>query len=168
MTPKLKTKNLDLRPTAPRDLDRVVEIMTEPSVARWWHREDWAKEYIYHEAKLVWAIEKDGRMIGLIQAYEENDPQYHHAGIDLALSEEFQGQGFGPEAIVVVAKLLFDRGHHRLIIDPAASNERAIQAYQRVGFKPVGIMRQYEQNVSGKGFHDGLLMDMLKGELKES
>jgi aminoglycoside 6'-N-acetyltransferase len=50
------------------------------------------------------------------------------------------------------------------VIDPAASNERAIKAYERVGFKPVGVMRSYERGPDGT-FHDGLLMDLLAEEL---
>ena len=52
------------------------------------------------------------------------------------------------------------RGHHRLTIDPAAANDRAIRCYAKVGFRPVGVMRAYERGLDGR-FHDGLLMDML-------
>jgi aminoglycoside 6'-N-acetyltransferase len=56
------------------------------------------------------------------------------------------------------------RGHHRITIDPAAANERAIRCYQKLGFRPVGIMRQYERGNDGR-FHDGLLMDLLRDDL---
>jgi aminoglycoside 6'-N-acetyltransferase len=70
-----------------------------------------------------------------------------------------------PIAIRALARYLIDvRGHHRLTIDPAAANERAIHAYRRVGFRPVGIMRRYERGPDGT-WHDGLLMDLLAGEL---
>jgi len=36
-----------------------------------------------------------------------------------------------------------------------------------VGFRPVGVMRQYERGGDGH-FHDGLLMDLLRGELAEN
>jgi len=52
----------------------------------------------------------------------------------------------------------------RLIIDPAAHNANAIKAYQRIGFKPVGVMRRYERGPDGT-WHDGLLMDLLAEEL---
>ena len=61
--------------------------------------------------------------------------------------------------------LFEERGHHRLTIDPAAANERAIRAYERVGFRRVGIMRAYERGPDGV-WHDGLLMDLLRGELR--
>ena len=57
------------------------------------------------------------------------------------------------------------RGHHRITIDPAAANSRAIRCYTGVGFRPVGVMRQYERGGDGR-FHDGLLMDLLRGELR--
>ena len=44
---------------------------------------------------------------------------------------------------------------------PAAANAAAIRAYEKVGFKPVGIMRSYERDQDGHGWHDGLLMELL-------
>ena len=88
-------------------------------------------------------------------------------GIDLFVATGFQGRGIGPEAIRLVARHLFEeRGHHRLTIDPAAANERAIWAYEKVGFRRVGVMRLYERSIDGT-WHDGLLMDMLAGELRD-
>jgi aminoglycoside 6'-N-acetyltransferase len=60
--------------------------------------------------------------------------------------------------------LIRERGHHRLVIDPAADNTAAIRCYSAVGFRPVGIVRQYERGPDGK-WHDGLLMDLLADEL---
>jgi aminoglycoside 6'-N-acetyltransferase len=37
-------------------------------------------------------------------------------------------------------------------------------AYQRVGFRPVGVMRRYERGPDGC-WHDGLLMDLLPEDL---
>ena len=56
------------------------------------------------------------------------------------------------------------REHHRLTIDPAADNAAAIRCYKKVGFRPVGVMRRYEQGAEGT-WHDGLLMDLLAEEL---
>jgi aminoglycoside 6'-N-acetyltransferase len=93
---------------------------------------------------------------------------YRHAGIDIYLGTRFQGRGAGTEAVALLARFLFEqRGHHRLTIDPAAANGRAIRSYAKVGFRPVGVMRQYERGRDGR-FHDGLLMDMLRGELTDS
>ena len=86
--------------------------------------------------------------------------------MDLFLTSDIQGQGIGPDAIRTVARYLIDvRGHHRLTIDPSAANDRAIRAYSKLGFRPVGIMRQYERGPDGT-YHDGLLMDLLADDLE--
>ncbi len=65
----------------------------------------------------------------------------------------------------LLATFLFERrGHHRITIDPAAANQRAIRCYAKAGFRPVGLMRQYERGADGH-FHDGLLMDLLRSDL---
>ena len=113
----------------------------------------------------VWTIETDGAVVGLIQADEETEPQYRHASIDIVLASGGQDRGLGSDAVRTVARWLLDvRSHHRITIDPAASNERAIRAYSRVGFRPVGVMRNYER-ARDRTWHDGLLMDLLAGEL---
>jgi aminoglycoside 6'-N-acetyltransferase len=72
---------------------------------------------------------------------------YRHASIDIYLGSPFQGHGAGTEAVGLLARFLFERrGHHRITIDPAAANHQAIRSYTKVGFRPVGIMRQYERH----------------------
>ncbi|MFE6856342.1 GNAT family N-acetyltransferase, partial [Streptomyces sp. NPDC057674] len=61
--------------------------------------------------------------------------------------------------------LVHELGFHRLVIDPAADNAPAIRCYTKVGFRPVGVMRQYERGADGS-WHDGLLMDLLAEELR--
>jgi aminoglycoside 6'-N-acetyltransferase len=143
----------------------------DPSVARWWGPpkpevdvlEDWLA---LDPQTTVWTIQVDGQVVGSIQVSEEADPDYRHAGIDLFLGPDFQGHGLGTEAIRILARWLFEeRGQHRLTIDPSAANDRAIRAYSAIGFKPVGIMRDYERGPDGQ-FHDGLLMDLLRDEFR--
>ena len=113
-------------------------------MARWWNPpppEGAAEAWLEHEpTDIVFAIELDGRVVGSIQFAEDTDADYHRAGIDLFLTSDVQGQGIGPDAIRTVARYLIDvRGHHRLTIDPSAANERAIRAYSKLGFRPVGV-----------------------------
>lgn len=107
----------------------------------------------------------DPRARGLVQYGEEETPDYRHASIDIFLDPKIHGHGYGREVIALVAAhLIDDRGHHRITIDPATDNAAAIACYAAVGFRPVGIMRQYERGPDG-AFHDGLLMDLLADEL---
>jgi aminoglycoside 6'-N-acetyltransferase len=70
----------------------------------------------------------------------------------------------GDAVRTLVQHLIVDRGHNRLVIDPAANNAAAIRCYSKVGLRPVGIMRRYQRGMDGT-WHDGLLMDLLAGEL---
>lgn len=102
----------------------------------------------------------------MIQYYEEDDPDFRHASIDLFLAERAQGRGLGPDAIrTLVCYLTTQRGHHRLTIDPAVENEEAIRAYEKVGFRRVGIMREYWRSPEGR-WRDGLLMELLARDLE--
>ena len=158
-----------LRPIEVDDRGALAEILAEPEVARWWVHEDvvTAVADLYDDADEVrLVIEVGSEVAGLIQYSEENEPDYRHAGIDLFLATEWQGRGIGPDAIRIVARHLFEEhGHHRLTIDPAVANERAIRAYEKVGFRRVGVMRRYERGSDGVS-HDGLLMDLLRDELQ--
>jgi aminoglycoside 6'-N-acetyltransferase len=159
-----------LLPAAAEHVPAFAAILADPSVARWWMAvdpESDARKLVEPEDEdvVAWAIEAVGAVVGVIQAWEEPDPEYRHAGVDLARAGPYQGRGLGPDAIRVVVRWLFEeRGHHRVVIDPAAANVNAIRAYAKVGFRPVGVMRDYERGVDG-AWHDGLLMDLLRGDL---
>ncbi|HSD80445.1 MAG TPA: GNAT family protein, partial [Solirubrobacteraceae bacterium] len=90
--------------------------------------------------------------------------KYRHASIDLFLDPALHGRGLGTEAVRrVVRHLVHERGHHRVTIDPAAANAAAIRAYEKAGFRRVGVMRGYERDVGGGGWHDGVLMELVTG-----
>jgi aminoglycoside 6'-N-acetyltransferase len=188
--PALRGPRVTLRPATRRDVLTLAAILTEPAVAARWPRYDAARvraELVAGRGNLAWAIEIDPRdlrqrvgdpdavadldgarppvVVGAIQASEENEPDYRHAGVDLFLATSAQGRGLGPEAIRLVAAWLVDvRGHHRLTIDPAADNVAAVRAYRKVGFEPVGRLRLYERGADGE-WHDAVLMELLAEDL---
>jgi aminoglycoside 6'-N-acetyltransferase len=165
---ELRGERVLLRPGRTDDADRLFQIRTEAEVVRWWGSDDIEEEVReeFIESDNAFVIEVDGEVVGAIQYHEESDPMYRHAGMDIYLSVSRQGEGLGTEALRVLARYLFEeRGHHRLTIDPAADNAGAIRAYEKVGFRRVGIMREYERGPDGV-WHDGLLMDMLEEEFR--
>jgi aminoglycoside 6'-N-acetyltransferase len=158
-----------LRPATADDAARLAEILAESGVASWWgtwYIDRVRRDLIACDDGMVPnVIEADGQVVGAITCLEENEPEYRHASLDIFLHPGWQGRGLGADAVRVLARhLISDRGHHRLTIDPAAHNQRAIRSYARVGFRPVGLMRRYERGRDGT-WHDGLLMDLLAEEL---
>ena len=163
----LSGPRISLRNATLDDLALVSTIRRESEVTRRWGiLEEGELEEFLHDDK-TFVVEADGEIIGAIQYGEENEPMYRHASIDIFLTMSRHGQGLGSEAVRILARYLIEeRGHHRLTIDPAADNAAAIRAYEKVGFRPVGVMRSYERGPDGT-WHDGLLMELLADELTE-
>lgn len=164
----LHGRSVLLRPVTEADIPVLATIRATPEVYERWSGEDFAAEIAEDleegEIELL-AIEVEGVVVGMIQWHEETEPKYRHAGLDMYLDPAVHGRGLGTDAVRTLARhLIVDLKHHRLVIDPAADNEAAIRCYSKAGFRPVGLMRQYEQDNDG-GWHDGLLMDMLADEL---
>ncbi len=156
---------LIVRPLVAGDEGELRRIHATPEVVRWWDVAPEGFPWTDEPEATRLAIEVDERVAGLIQFYEELDPMYRHAAIDLFVDPALHGRGLGTQALRHVVHHLFeDRGHHRITIDPAKANAVAVRTYEKVGFRPVGVMRRYERDVGGDGWHDGLLMDLLVGE----
>jgi aminoglycoside 6'-N-acetyltransferase len=154
-----------LRPLAAADAAELRRILLTPEVARWWDVPDDGFPLTDDPDATRLVVEVDGAVAGMIQFAEELEPKYRHASIDLFLDPALHGRGIGTEAVRQVVRLLTgERGHHRITIDPAAANTAAIRAYEKAGFRPVGIMRSYERDVGGAGWHDGLLMELVAGD----
>jgi aminoglycoside 6'-N-acetyltransferase len=167
---RLHGERVTLRPLEAADVPRLALIAAEPEVARWWlglDQQDLFEKAGPDEDGFVFAVELDSEVIGLAEANEQADPDYRHASIDLFLATAAHGRGLGADTVRTLARWLFEeRGHHRLTIDPAVANMRAIRSYESVGFRRVGVMRRYERDADGS-WHDGLLLDLLPEDLRE-
>jgi aminoglycoside 6'-N-acetyltransferase len=170
--PSLAAERVLLRGQREDDLERLEAIVSSPGGAEWWglacDREKLRSDLRCDDEddSAAFTIEVDGEVAGWLGVWEENEPGHRYAGLDIMLAPEVRGDGIGPEALRTAIRWLIEgRGHHRLTIDPARANERAIRAYEAVGFRPVGVMRRYERDPAG-GWRDGLLMDLLAEEFQ--
>jgi aminoglycoside 6'-N-acetyltransferase len=166
--PRLVGNGATLRPVEEPDLPRLVTLLQDPEVAAWWgaYDEPRLREDLADEGLLAWTIEVDGAVAGFLQATEESEPDYRSVEVDLFLAAPLHGRGHGSDALRTALRWLFEEhGHHRATIVPAAENARAIRSYERVGFRPVGIMRRAERAPDGR-WRDSLAMDLLAGQLR--
>lgn len=132
-------------------------------MVRWW--DEPAEGFPFDEpASVRFTILADGVVVGMIQFWEETEPRYRHAGIDVFVDPARHGQGIGTAAVgQVVRHLVEERGHHRITIDPAVDNRAATRCYEKAGFRPVGVLQQAERDAGGDGWHDVLLMELVAG-----
>lgn len=188
-----RTRRLALRPPVDDDVDPLVELLADPEVARWWPDYDRPRvaidlvggddevgviEHVGEGAEVTYvkvgecehgtpyheAVPPSGPIIGLVQIFEVPDPQVRYAGFNLVIGRPHWGQGFGGElARALVGELLYARDHHRLVFDPPVDNERAIRLCESLGFRRVGIMREYERAADGE-YRDAVLLELLRSD----
>ena len=166
--PTLQGERVTLRPPRAGELGTFAEaIAADPQTSAWWSKsaatvDEWFGEPDYY----VLVVEQNGATLGIVAFGEVSTTGYQSAHIDIALLSGGEGKGLGTETMRLLTDWLFtERGHHRITIDPAASNARAIHVYEKVGFKPIGVARDYECDSDGK-WHDNLLMDMLESDFR--
>jgi len=171
MLPTLRGEAVLLRPVTSDDVAGLTRILATPEVARWWegYDEERVRDELVAEGDggsfAIAADDADGATIGLVQFYEQDDPDYRHAGLDLFVDPAHHGHGHARDAILTLARYLVEeRGHHRLIIDPPVANDRAVAVYRSVGFREVGVMRRYERRADGT-WGDNMLLELLADEL---
>ena len=135
MAPILRGSRVVLRPATSGDVAALAEILAEPAVACWFGGGDpatAAREWVEDDEAVAFAIEHQGEVIGSIQYYEELDPDYRHAGMDVFLGTRQHGKGLGPEALFLLSRYLFDeRGHHRLITVPKLEHPLYVETLGR-------------------------------------
>ncbi len=124
---------------------------------------DWAagKSYMFE----IHAAD-DGRYIGNCGLH--NVGMRHRSaevGIFIGDTTE-QNHGYGRDAIVTVTRFGFDTlGLNRIEIRSQADNERSMHLYEKLGFKPMGRLR--EATFTFGHFVDEAIFDMLASEWRE-
>ena len=115
------------------------------------------REYISHfkdELKypVPWSVKyaietKEGNLIGNIMYYDI-DPIDKEAEIGIIIGDKsFLGKGYGTDALSTLASYVFDTTNIILLyLHTLTTNERAIKAFKKVGFKESGPVRKEGMN----------------------
>lgn len=165
--PVLDGERMTLRPPLAEDVADLVSILGEGEVSRWWvgyTAERVRSEIVESGDALV--IEIGGEVAGAIFLYPNDDAEYRHVVIHLFLGAAWYRHRYGAEALTVVIRHLASLGHHRFTLDPNVNNEPAIRSYERLGFRRVGVLREYQLRPEGH-WEDGLLMDLVLSDLPD-
>ncbi|MFQ6552295.1 GNAT family N-acetyltransferase [Aestuariibius insulae] len=152
MTPVLRTPRLKLRPLRHSDAERIKELIGEYEVVRWLSRPPYpyalsdAQEFLdavvtEDGSGFVWAIERDGRLIGTIATNE---------GLGYWLAREAWGQGIATEAGDAVVDAYFDLTEEEdLSSSYMAGNAASANVLAKLGFLETGP-KTLESRVFGK------------------
>uniref|UniRef100_UPI003523CB49 GNAT family N-acetyltransferase n=1 Tax=Mesorhizobium sp. RCC_202 TaxID=3239222 RepID=UPI003523CB49 len=141
----------DFRPVTEKDLPLIDGWLREPHVAQWWDDPEKGiaeiREHMDSVSVEPLIVELDGRPIAYLQSYDPHmeddhpyaDQPFGTLGIDLSIGPpELVGVGHGSAIVRQFVDALFEEGAPRVIIDPNPNNARAIRAYEKAGFRPIG------------------------------
>ena len=81
-------------------------------------------------------------------------------------SEKDCGHGFGPRALLLLCGYLGERfGVQEFMVQPSARNPRAIHAYQKIGFEPLGLSVEASRELWGPNdYVDSVYMVLTRPE----
>jgi aminoglycoside 6'-N-acetyltransferase len=128
-----------VRPATDTDADLLVDWHADPEIARYWDYEQFSRAEIL--ARLAepnvdaYIVDADDRPVGYLQAWFDVEPGT--GGLDMFLIPAARGHGLGPDAARALARHLLASGLQRLSVDPYRSNDVAIRAWTKAGFRAV-------------------------------
>jgi RimJ/RimL family protein N-acetyltransferase len=125
------------------------------------------KLYETDDVALGIAVREDDRLIGATGLHDI-DVRCRHAlfGIVIGIKTEWD-KGYGTEAAALMVRHAFETLNlNRVSLKVFENNPRGMRAYEKVGFKREGVLRQ-EQYRDGR-YWDTIVMGILREEWKRS
>lgn len=168
------TPRLIIRPLQENDTDFVVSWRNDREIAEFL----FASEQLTREAHLTWLgrIKDDQtRQEFLLEDKQSSQPigtiglgnlDFFHKKGEMGIligAKKFWGQGYAQEACRFMLNYGFtELGLNKIYLRAFANNEQAIRLYEKIGFRPEGILR--EDILKHGLFRDVVMMAMLQGE----
>jgi RimJ/RimL family protein N-acetyltransferase len=154
MLPTLAGQKVRLRPLVIPDAPRLVALLGDPAVTRNLRlrtpvtlgaEREFIAALAHATDQLVLGITAadDGRLLGVCGLHQLGDPaRQAELGLFLGGPEEW-GKGFGTEVTRLLCGHGFEvLGLNRIWLHVYADNARGLRAYERVGFRREGLLRQ--------------------------
>ncbi|QBE49640.1 GNAT family N-acetyltransferase [Leucobacter triazinivorans] len=157
-----------LRAPLSADLDPLVAILTEPEVAEWWvgYTPQRVREEFIEAPETTRIIEVEGECAGALYVLRGEDPEYPTTVMHLFLSTRFRGRRIGEEVLALAIRAEFADGISRVTLDPNVHNEGAIRSYERLGFRRIGVLRDYQVRPGGH-LEDALFLDLTRSDFPD-
>jgi len=141
----------DFRAVEEADLDLLAQWIKQPHWAEWWgdpvKEIAEIREHMDSVSVEPLIVELDGQPIAYLQSYDPHleddhpyaDQPFGTVGVDLSIGPaELLNAGHGSAILAQFVEELFEEGAARVIIDPSPDNARAVAAYRKAGFQPLG------------------------------
>lgn len=132
------------------DLKRVVSL-EQQLFTSCWSEADFLYELNENDFSLNYVIEQDHMIVGYVGIWL----MYEQAQITtIGVDPQYQRQGIAKTMMKTMIDLAKSHGCTMMSLEVRISNEKAIRLYESLGFKNVGIRKNYYQD----NFEDAYLM----------
>jgi len=166
--PELCGPLVTLRDPRESDLDPITAVLREPEVSVWWvgYDADRVRAEMIEEPGVTRIIEVEGRAVGAMFVLRGDDPEYPTTVMHIFISTAFRGRRIGEEALALAIRHEFDEGITRVTLDPNVHNAGAIRSYERMGFRRIGVLRDYQVRPGG-ALEDALFLDLTRSDFPD-
>ncbi|UOQ56127.1 GNAT family N-acetyltransferase [Leucobacter allii] len=157
-----------LRAPRPEDRDPLMAILAEPEVAVWWvgYTPERVQREFIDAPETARIIEVEGECAGAMYVLRGEDPEYPTTVMHIFLGTRFRGRRIGEEALALAIAQEFADGITRVTLDPNVGNAGAIRSYERLGFRTIGVLRDYQVRPGGH-LEDALFMDLTRSDFPD-
>jgi len=165
---ELRGPFVTLRTPLESDVEPLLAVLNEPEVAYWWvgYDAERIREEFLRAPGEGRIIDVGGAAIGGMLILRSDDPEYPTTVMHIFISTAYRGRRIGEEALALAIRHEFSEGITRVTLDPNAKNVGAIRSYERLGFRRVGILRDYQLRESG-ALDDALFMDLTRSDFPD-
>lgn len=156
----LATARLRLRPLEDDDVDDLWPFVSDPELPRmmsWTAHTDrsqtlafvhWARDAWARGSDATWAIEVDGRAMGVISLddirYEMRAWRIDRAELGYWIAPPLHGQGLMTEAAQAVMRCGFETlALHKITVHCIAENAGSRRVIEKLGFRPIGRLEDH-------------------------
>ena len=106
------------------------------------------------DSTFSFAITLDGKVIGSIGVFRQNNIHFRTAEIGYYIGESYWGNGYATSAIKQVCEYVFENTNIiRIFAEPFANNKASCRALEKAGF-------QYEGTLKSNAVKCGSIVDM--------
>lgn len=157
-----------LRSVTENDFNYIFELYMHPAINSFLMYEEMdasAFRTIFDQLlqqEVLWIMEVDNKQVGMIKLAPMQYRCSHIVYIGgVAIHPDHKGQGWGLQMMQEAITLILAKGYLRAELSVAVENEKAIRIYEKVGFKKVGVLKNFGYLQSKNRFVDEWLMEYL-------
>ncbi|MBK5209904.1 MAG: GNAT family N-acetyltransferase [Flavobacteriaceae bacterium] len=98
--------------------------------------------------------------VGMIDLFDFN-PQHKRVGVGILILPEYQGEGFGSEALEMIIDYAFTYLNvHQIFANITANNKSSITLFEKFNFKKIGIKKDWI--FADTNYKDEILYQLIK------